>query len=486
MQADTKARPRIAVGGIHIECSTYNPVAVTAEKFRIRRGPALLAEERFKFLQGFEADFVPLMHARCIPGGRIERATYDQLKREFIAGLKAALPLDGVYLAMHGAACVEGMDDAEGDWITAAREAAGDACLLSASYDLHGNVSQTVIDGLDMFAAYRTAPHIDIEDTMRRSVAMLIHALASGEKPALLWVPVPVLLPGEKTSTEDEPARSLYRRLPEIDRIPGVWNASLMVGYVWADEPRVTAAAVLTGTDRPAMEKAALTLARAYWRAREEFCFGYPAGNIAAMVEQADRARSAPVILADSGDNPTGGGVGDRADLLRELLAQGIRGVVLAGITDAPAVQRCFDAGLHAWIDTSVGATLDPDGSRPVRIAGTVSKLLDSGPPGRRQAVVSLPGIELVLCSERRPYHNIREFLDLGLDPRKARIVVVKSGYLSPELAPLANPGLLVLSPGVVDQDVARLPRRRSPAPMFPFQTDFDFTPRLAYSGRSR
>src|SRR5690606_28953616 len=128
--------------------------------------------------------------------------------------------------------------DAEGDFITALRETVGPDMLISASYDLHGNISQRIVDGLDMFSTYRTAPHIDVPDTMRRAVTMLVRALRAGEKPLLAWAPVPVLLPGERTSTQDEPARSFYTRLHEVEEPTGIWDASFQVGYVCADEPR--------------------------------------------------------------------------------------------------------------------------------------------------------------------------------------------------------------------------------------------------------
>lgn len=476
---------RIAFGGIHTECSTYNPVLAQEKDFLVLRGDELLQADRFAFLQDYEASFLPLLHARAIPGGPVERKTYESFKAEFLERLKAALPVDGLYLAMHGAMYVEGLEDAEGDWITAAREIVGDKCLITASYDLHGNVTQRIIDALNMFSTYRTAPHIDVEETMRRSVTMLVRSLKEGVTPTLLWAPIPVVLPGERTSTEDQPAKNLYARLPVIDTIQGIWDSSLMVGYVWADEPRATAAAIFTGTDRDILEREAKKLAQAYWDAREDFVFGCETGSLKDCVTKAIASKTAPVILADSGDNPTGGGVGDRADALAELLLQNAQDVILAGITDAPAVDKCFAAGEGAAIELSVGATLDTKGSIPVQITGMVKLLKDADKPSDRQAVVHVSGIDLVLCAKRRPYHNIADFTALGLDPSQAKIVVVKSGYLSPELAPIANPNLMALSNGVVDQFVERLPRLRKQNPTFPFDTKFDFKPEVFISASS-
>ena len=262
---------RIVVGGIHTECSTYNPVLVHEAEFRILRGQALTDDAYFAFLKDYDANFVPTLHARAIAGGPVERQTYEAFKAEILAGIAAAGALDGVYLAMHGAMFVEGMEDAEGDFITAVRALVGPDVPIAASYDLHGNVSQRIIDALDIFSTYRTAPHIDVEETMRRAVAMLVRSLTTGERPIIVWAPVPVVLPGERTSTEDEPARSLYAGLSAIEAEAVIWDASLMVGYVWADEPRATACAVITGTDRAAMTEAARHLAQDYWDIRDQF-----------------------------------------------------------------------------------------------------------------------------------------------------------------------------------------------------------------------
>jgi microcystin degradation protein MlrC len=478
---------RIAVGGIHIECSTYNPHPTLERDFRIVRGAELLQAPNFAYLKDFEAEFLPLLHARAVPGGPVSRATYEALKADFLGRLCALGALDGLYLSMHGAMFVEGLEDAEGDWISAARDAVGPDCTIAASYDLHGNLSPRVIDALDIFTAYRTAPHIDVDETRRRGLRMLIRALREGVRPFLVWAPIPVVLPGERTSTEDEPAKRLYARLAPMEAQPGVWDAALMVGYVWADEPRVTACVVMTGTDEAVLANEAKALAQAYWDARESFTFGMWTGGVQACIERALASPTRPVVLADSGDNPTAGGVGDRADLLRALLEAGATGALVAGIADGPAVQRCLAAGAGASVRLDIGHSLHPAGGRPLRVDAVVRSL--SGGPAQgapHTAVVDIQGLTLVLCEARRPYHLLSDFTELGLDPLSARLIVVKSGYLSPELAAIARPGLMALSPGVVDQDVERLPRPRKVRPTFPFDRDFSFEPQAIRSRPGR
>jgi microcystin degradation protein MlrC len=474
---------RIAVGGIHTECSTSSPVLMQPEDFRVLRGAGLLAHEYFNFLDVEGVEHLPLLHARAVPGGPVSRATYEAFKAEFLDLLQASLPLDGLYLAMHGAMTVEGLDDAEGDWISAARKVVGPDVPVAASYDLHGNVTQTIIDQLDIFAGYRTAPHIDVRETMVRAWSMLVRTLKTGEKPGVAWAPVPVLLPGERTSTEDEPAKSLYLKLPEHDEVPGIWDANLMVGYVWADQPRATACAVVTAIDRQAAEQVAAAIAQSYWDARADFQFGPVTGPLADMLDIAEATETRPIILADSGDNPTGGGVGDRADVLAALTARDFQDVLIAGITDKPAVEACFAAGEGASLSLTVGGSLDP-ASASVAVEAKVLRLDAGHDLAERQAVVQTGGITIVLAARRRPYHNIADFTRLGLDPAKVRLLVVKSGYLSPELAPIANPNLMALTDGVINQDIENLPSHRRRQPSYPFVKEFSYTPTVQFSKR--
>ncbi len=476
---------RIAFGGISIECSTYSRIRAKEEDFTILRGAELAANERFAFLKKYPYPFLPTLVATAVPGGPVDHGTYVQIKTEFLKRVKDLLPLDGLYLPMHGAMFVDGMEDSEGDWYAAVREIVGPKCLMSASYDLHGNISKRIIDNLDMLSAFRTAPHIDREETMRRACDMLIHCLDNKIQPTLVWAPIPVLMPGERSSTQWEPGKRLWAQLPEMNAQPGVLDVSLLVGYVWADEPRSTASAVVTGTALPILKKEALSLAQQYWDARKEFQFGTETGSIAQCVERAQKAITQPVILADSGDNPTGGGTGDRAEVLAELLRHNFQNAVFAGIADRPATESCYASGVGATLPLRIGATLDPKGSTPVQTMAKVIFLFQTDKPLERQAVVEVQGIKVVLTARRRPFHDIVDFRSLGLEPKSFKLIVVKSGYLSPDLAPMANPSLMALSDGAINQDLEHLPKNRLRKPSYPFVPDLKFEPYTVVSVRS-
>ncbi|MEO9528584.1 M81 family metallopeptidase [Roseibium sp.] len=475
---------KIVLGGIHTECSTYSPLVQTADDFRIVRGRALLEYcgldgDRFQ-----DVSFKPLFHARAIPGGPVAPDCYTGFKTAFLEELTAALPVDGVLLIMHGAMHVPGIEDTEGDWISAVRALVGQDVPIAVSYDLHGNVTQKIIDQIDIFCAYRTAPHIDVRQTHVRAAAQLVDQLRGGARRCVGWAPVPVLHPGERTSTEDEPARSLYRQLPDIDRQTGICDANLMIGYVWADSARATAAAVVTGTDRDAIGRAASDIAQGYWTARARFDFGVPAKTLDECLDDAASASTGPFVLADSGDNPTGGGVGDRTDVLHAWLARGLTEGVFAAIADPSAVKSAWNAVEGTPLSLRIGGSFGSP-CPPVSAAAIVRKKLGEGTSADREVLVEIAGNLVILTERRKPFHDLSDFARFEIDPEKARFLIVKSGYLSPQLAPIANPSRMALTEGAVHQAISELSNTRRPFPCHPFQQDFQWHPAPHLSKRA-
>jgi microcystin degradation protein MlrC len=294
-------KPRVAIGGMAIESSTFSPHRSGAPDFTIVRGPALLA--KYDALPS-SVEWIPLVHARALPGGAVESAFYDSIKAELLAGLRAALPLDGVYLDIHGARTVVGMIDAEGDLAAAIREVVGPACLISASMDPHGNMSRRLVGAVDLATSHRRSPHDDAPLTKRRAVANLIGCLEREVRPLRAWVRVPVLLPGERACTRDDPARSIYGSLSAVERRDGIIDAAVWIGYAWADEPRCSAAIVVTGTDEAAIGSAARELGQRYWDVRASFDFSVPAAEAEACIANGLSQTARPFFISDSGTTP--------------------------------------------------------------------------------------------------------------------------------------------------------------------------------------
>lgn len=484
------ARPRIGIGGISIESSTFSPHISGDEAFTVRTGAEL--RDYYPFLDngrelGEAADWIPLTHGRSLPGGAVARDTYERMKTAILEGIREHGPFDGFFFDIHGAMSVVGMDDAEGDLAAAVREALGPDTLVSASMDLHGNVSEVLRDAVDLLTCYRMAPHEDWLNTKERAVWNLLARLRGahgadplGRRPLMAWVPVPVLLPGEKTSTRLEPARGIYAELPSVEALPGVVEASVWIGYAWADEPRCQAYVVVVGDDRVVITREAERIARRFWDARADFEFVAETGSLDEAVAKAlAPAAPRPYLISDSGDNPTAGGAGDVTWTLARLLTMpevtdGSRTTLVASVFDPVAVAEAVAAGVGSEITLRAGARVDDGPHGPVEITGSVFSITEGDPVAGTQVVIAVGGLHAIITERRKPFHHLDDFRMLGLDPEAADIVVVKIGYLEPELYDLAAGWTLALTPGGVDQDLLRLGHHRLRPGVYPFDSSVD------------
>lgn len=484
--------PRIGIAGIAIESSTFSPHRSTVDDFVVKRGAGLL--DRYPFLGEDDplrhaAEWVPVLQAKALPGGAVTPDCYEELAGEIFRTLRSAPPLDGLFFDIHGAMTVVGKRDAEAELIEGIREIIGYDVLVSASMDLHGNVSRRLASALDLVTAYRKAPHTDAWQTRERAVTNLVARLREGGKPRKAWVQVPVLLPGEKTSTRIEPARSVYAKLDEVERLDGILDAALLVGYAWADEPRCRAAVVVTGDDERVVTEQTATIARSYWDARDGFAFVAPAGDLKSCVDTAVASEDRPFFVSDSGDNPTAGGAGDVSWTLDALLRRpDIAGAgstlttLYAAIVDPEATATAAAAGPGATVTVAVGGKIDSGPRGPVDVTATVFAVRRDDPVAGTVAVLAVGGLRVIVTAHRKPYHLERDFTELGLSPRDADVVVVKIGYLEPELYEMAAGWRLALTPGGVDQDLLRLGHSAVERPLFPFDPDMadpDLTPEL-------
>jgi microcystin degradation protein MlrC len=467
---------RIAIGGIATESCTFSTLPTKLEDFTISHAEAALFWERYPFLKDYpEIEFVGTVVAKALPGGSVTADAYASIKQDLLSQLREKGQFDGVYLDMHGAMNVQGMDDAEGDWYMAVREVVGDKCLIAASYDLHGNISERIMQTLDVITGYRTAPHVDVIETRQRAMALLVQCLQQGIRPQKAFVKIPVGLPGEKTSTEWEPGAAIYQQItPKIDG-EAVMDATIQVGYVWADEPRMTACTIALGQDEAAIRRVATELAALYWQHRADFKFGVPALSIDDCIQQAMQDTVKPVLISDSGDNPTAGGVGDVTVFLQRALELQPPDMIYASMPDAAAVAICVAAGIGTTVNLNIGGKLDYQHSQPLAITGTVEFILNT--EGNRQVIVKCGGVRVIITEKRTPFHYRRQFVELGIIPENHAIIVVKIGYLVPELKAMAQKAYLALSPGAVNQDIVRLPYKRIQHPCYPFDADMTWTP---------
>lgn len=489
--ATAARRPVIAIAGLAIETSTFTPTRTLAPAFHPDRGDEVVA--RYPFLSSYAdaAEFRGALIGHSLPGGVVARDAYEALAGEIVARLTDIGPVDGLWFDVHGAMVVEGLDDAETDLLARIRAVIGPDAIVSASMDLHGNVTRELAHGLDLVTCYRTAPHEDVAETKERAVRNLVDVLttrpAGSRRPATAWIPIPVLLPGEQTSTRTDPAASIFTQVRLVEQEAGVLDAAVWVGYAWADQPRDRAATVVTGWDRDAVAAGAERLARAFWDAREDFAFVAPTGSLDACLAAALAPGAArPYFVSDSGDNPTAGGSGAVTWGLRQLLAHPAFAdpdgptVLYASVPAPDAVAEAVRAGVGATVTVTVGAEGDDPLAAAVTVTGRVHAVRHGDRDAETEVVLQVGSVWAILTTLRKPYHHEHDFTDLDLDPRAADVVVVKIGYLEPELFAVAADWMLALTPGGVDQDLLRLGHERIERPLFPYDREFPEPPDLS------
>ena len=475
-----KPLPRIAIAGLGIESSTFSPALTDEAAFHAKYG-----NDVFSFYSFLSADsslrrravWLPTLVGHALPGGTVTREAYESLVNKTLTALEKNGPYDGLYFDIHGAMSVVGLDDPEGNFIVRIRKVVGKKTIISTSMDLHGNVSWRLAENTDLITCYRKAPHEDAMQTKQRAVENLVDRIESGKgKPAYkAWIDVPILLPGEKTSTRLEPAKSVYAAVEPASRQNGIIDAAMWVGYAWADEPRNHAVVMVTGDDKEKVTHTAEQLAKGFWDARQGFAFVAPTGTLSECLGKAIASTKRPFYISDSGDNPTAGGAGDVTWTLTEILKRpefktsNGPSLIYASIPGPELVEAAIAASVGKHIDGYAGATVDARNAPPVHISGTVESIVYGDKDAEVEVAVKVGSVNIIVTKKRKPYHKEIDFTRLGLNPRKADIVVVKIGYLEPELYAMKADWLLALTPGGVDQDIEHLPYRRIQRPMFPF-----------------
>ena len=483
---ETGRRPVIAVAGLACETSTFTPSRTRAPAFHPKRGDEI--NQRYEFLNdgqplAQEAEWKGALIGHALPGGMVTRDAFETLSAEIVERLQAitAAPIDGLWFDIHGAMVVEGMDDAEAELLRRVRRVIGPSVIVSASMDLHGNVSRELAHQCDLITCYRMAPHEDAMDTKERACRNLVDLLRTkppGARPLKAWIPIPVLLPGEQTSTRIEPAKHIYGAVPGVEATEGVIDAAIWVGYAWADEPRNCAVIMATGWDADAVAKGAEKLAKLFWDAHANFEFVAPTGSYAECLDAAVKSppEQRPYFVSDSGDNPTAGGSGDVTWGLTRLLErpefkspEAGYTVIYASVPGPEAIATAVAAGVGATVTVTAGAEIDNLHAPPVTLTGRVHAIKHGDRNAETEVVIQVGCVYAILTKLRKPYHKEKDFTELNLQPRKADIVIVKIGYLEPDLYDMSEGWMLALTPGGVDQDLERLGHHRIQRPMWPF-----------------
>lgn len=490
---------RIAIGQLQVESNTF--VLQKADLRHFQSDTLLYGEEILARLRGTHAEMgafiatleeagaelVPTIAAHAVSSGEVPAATFATLRDELVRRLVAAAPLDGVLLALHGAMVVEGDYDGSGALLAAVRAAVGPRVPIVTTLDMHANVTRRMVEQADALVGYDTYPHVDMEGTGLRGARLLLRAVRGEVAPVVAFAKAPMIVPAEGGATRDQPMAGLLAAAKQLERQPGVLSASLFPVQPWMDLPDTgfSAVVVVDGAARAARaEEEARALARQAWEARHQFRVELLPVDEA--IQRALALDGGPVVLSESADGTGAGSPGDSVAVLQRLLALGVKERCLVSVVDPPAVAKAMAAGVGSTVTVSVGGALDPRYSTPVQITGRVRTLFDgrfvftgpefTGTEGNMgRAAVIQTGSIFVLAMEQPTFTiDPAYYRAVGLEPREAKIVVVKSALQFRDgYGPFARAMWLVDTPGPSTANLKRLSWRKIPRPLYPFDDDF-------------
>ncbi len=472
---------RIAYARLYQESNALSPVFTTLEDFQ---GVGILAGEQLAEactpkghevrgflrngeLSGFvkaahrmgpaELELLPLFSALTIPAGPLDAGTFAWFEERLRDDLEAAMPLDGVFLALHGAMCAEGVSDPDARLIEVARSVVG-ATPIAVSLDMHANLTSRKVQAADLIAGYRTNPHRDHARTGARAASLLLRQLVGGVRPAMAWRSLPMLLGGGLMLDFWKPMRAIFRRMKAMERDPRVLDVSLFQAHLWNDHPDLGwASYVLTDDDPELSEQLADELAELCWAVRHEL--PPTPSDPSEAIAKARAARVArmfgAVFLVDASDAVGAGATGENTRILEALLreGQGLRSYV--PMRDPRAVATCWELEPGQEITIALGGGLDPDNNEPLQVDATlVTKR--STPVTGRAVVLAVDDARVLVTEGSALALEPSFFSDMGLQPFAADILVVKSLFpWRMHFVAQNRKSIFVKTSGITDLDAA-------------------------------
>lgn len=474
-QADS-ARPRIAVGGIAHETHCFATRMTDLDDFRKQALffgddiPAQLSSTKSAtagMLDNARAGWtvIPTVYAGALPAGVVTTDAFETILGELRARLSAAMPLDGVLLALHGAMVTQGELDAESRILADVRGVVGPDVPVVIVLDMHGNISPRTVELADVVVAFDENPHIDPYDRGREAADILDMLLSGAVKPTAGYAHPPLVLSPQATGTADLPLVAAHARGQEMEAEDGVVCVAIFGGFAYSDTPDIGVSVIVTTNDDPvraqqyADELAGIIMANRDAALPE---FVTPAEAVA----RAMAMPGGPIILVDSADNIGGGTPGDGTDALRAMLDADVEegAVVLA---DADVVAVCWDAGEGATVTLDVGGKYDTWHGAPVTVTGAVRRLWDGtftaelpnnhfasffGNTIRmgRTVWLRVAGVNIVLTERKTPPFDLGQLRGAGVIPEEQKMIAVKS-------AVAYRAAYLPIAQGVIEMDTAGL-----------------------------
>ena len=481
---------RIAVAEIAQETDSFSPMVTDLRDFEtygLFYGEELI--ERMRGVgpiggmlevaaeQSEQVELVPIVRAWASAGGTISAGTIEFLLERLISGLREALPLDAVFLSLHGAASSELDDDVEGHVLEAVREAVGNDIPIVCPLDHHANVTQRMMQYADVVVAHETQPH-DPPATGRKAARIMFDMLRGTIRPTMRWRKIPMITPQDQFLTSHGPMKVWFELAREMERRPHVLDVSPCPMQPWLDVAEGGWSVIVhTDQDESLAQSLADEMAEKAWGLREQFWVSERVAP-ATAVRQAMEADSGLIVLSDTGDSVYGGAPGDNTVILRELLNQQPAEIALVPVIDPQALRTAMEAGVGSTIDIELGGKVDSLFSRPVRLTARVAatsngvtvNLADRGICDlRRTALLESGSVKIVVLDHRSfAINHPVLYLHLGLDINAAKLVVVKTASNFQFFREWCKAIIRVDSPGMTQSDLTAFDWKHLPRPIYP------------------
>lgn len=468
---------KIAVGAILCEGNSLTPVPTRFEDFDYAEDAAMLKKIDLPAdLEKRGVTLIPTIYAHALPGGAVSRADFSRLADALLSRIPEK-GLDGVWLYLHGAMCVEGIGSAEEALLTRLRERIGYSVPVSLAMDFHADNSDELCRLANCITAYRTAPHRDREETQVRAMEHLITCIKEGILPAPQIRRADVIPCGDAVQTDLPPMKGIMEAAAEMEKLPGMLSVQVFNGQPWIDAWYTGPSFVVTHRSDTALAiQCAERLSRMFYEARHDFTFLTEALSPEEALLAADRAEESTVFVSDSGDNTTAGAAGDRTEMLLLTQKLGIKNALIAGIADAAACDACYKAEIGDTLSLTLGGSLSADCEK----ATVTGKLIHRGDilsyqysNAGRSATLDCGDYTVVVTENRAALCRPDIFASIDLDPHRFHVVVVKLGYLFPELQREAPRAILAFTKGASAEHLQDMNLTRIRRPIYPLDDNF-------------
>jgi microcystin degradation protein MlrC len=361
LATETNTFSPIPTSRANFEASAYFPAGQHPDRPTHTTAPLYVARQRAK------RDGFTLIEGSCFwaePSGTCAMADYEEMRDEILGQLKAALPVDGVLLGLHGAMVAHGYDDCEGDILEHVRALVGSQVPIGVELDPHCHLTEKRVRLANAIILYKEYPHIDFVERAEELVTIIVRTIRGEIRPVMSLYDCRMI---ELVPTTREPGRSFVDRMSALEGKENVLSVSLAHGFQQGDVPEIGSRVLVITDDAKAAGDALATRLGEEFRALK----GQFAPPVVPLDQALDQALAStgnrPSVIADSTDNAGGGAASDNTNIIHRLRERGIRDVAIGPVWDPVAVGFCLTAGVGSTIPLRFGGKAAATSGTPVR-----------------------------------------------------------------------------------------------------------------------